>query len=458
MSTHASTTEVLAAFVSGAGYDDIPDDVRTLGRRILVDGIGVGIAGAHAAEFAPLLRYADGFAGTGAVPSVGGRDLDVSWAALLAGAAIHVLDYDDVLPEMGHSAAVLVPVVLSLGHALGSTGRQALTAVTVGAEVGARLGAAMNPAHYGIGWHPTSVLGTLASAAAAASLLDLSPDETATALGLAAAAASGTKAGFGSLTKCVQVGGAARSGIEAALLSRAGATSNRTVLDRQFGGFCDLFSTETDRAEITAGLGTEYALERQGIRLKFLPCCGSIHSAVYGILAVVDGHDVDPDDIVAVVTELDPRRLPHTDRPVVRSGLEGKFSVQYCQATAAVNRRLTMADFADEVVSEPRRQELMTRIELRPATTPLDGGPSTGSRGARVSVTTRRGTTFEEYVAAPKGAKENPCSDADIEAKFLDCAGVLLDGERARSLFRGLRDIDGVRDVSTLVGPVWGRT
>lgn len=457
MSTDGVTGQ-LASYIATTRPGYLDPEAGRLAVDLLIDAVGVAVAGEHHADFGPIVDYSRVSAGAGGVPGPGGLDRDAGQAAFLYGAAIHILDYDDIVVELGHSAAVLVSSALAAGHTVTAGGPDIITAIAVGAEVGSRLGRAANPGLYVSGWHPSAVLGAVAAAAAAASVLRLDERQAAHALGLAGTLASGMKASIGSTAKCVQVGVAARTGVEAALMARAGVAGNPTLFDPQFGAYFELFAPAGDRTVITAGLGSRSEFVRQGVRIKFLPCCGSIHAPVFAILDVVSRNEIEPADIAAIVTEVDPNRLPHTDRPVVRTALAGKFSMQYCQAVAALTGGLTLADFTQDVVLAPARQELMAKVELRGTEMPAGTGPSTGSRAARVTVTTTAGETFSSYVAAPKGTKENPGSEADLDRKFLACVGEHRGAPAAERLLRMLRGIGEITDIRSLVNAVWRPT
>lgn len=457
MSTEG-VTQQLASYVASTRPGDLDPEAERLATDLLVDAIGVAVAGEHHADFGPIVDYSRDTTGVGGVPAPGGLDRDAGQAAFLYGAAIHILDYDDIVVELGHSAAVLVSSALAVGHAAGASGRDVVTAVAVGAEVGSRLGRAANPGLYVSGWHPSAVLGAVAAAAAAASVLRLDERRAAHALGLAGTLASGMKASIGSTAKCVQVGAAARTGVEAAFMARAGVAGNPTLFDPQFGAYFELFAPAADRSAVTDGLGVRSEFARQGVRLKFLPCCGSIHSPVFATLDVVARNRIKPAEIAGIVTEVDARRLPHTDRPEVRTALAGKFSMQYCQAVAALTGGLTLADFTQDAVLEPERRELMSKVELRAAEMPANTGPSTGSRAARVTVTTTAGETFSSYVAAPKGTKENPASAADLDRKFVACVGEHRGTPAAERLLRAVRGVRDTDDVRPLVDAVWRPT
>ena len=463
MSTRASTGEVtatLADFVARTSFDALPREVVHTARRMILDVVGVAIAGAADSLFSPV-RALSTAAGSGEVPTPVAKRLDAPWAALVVGSAAHLLDYDDVHTLCGHPSATLLPVAFSLGYLLHSSGSEVIRAFALGAEVEARVGAAINPAHYSIGWHPTSVIGALGAAAAASCLLGLNAEETRRAFGIAASHSSGTKANFGTSVKSLHAGMAGRAGVEAALFARAGATANDRILDQQFGGFCELFTTSADRSKMIDRLGERYLLLDPGVGFKLLPCCGSTQAAVWAVIDLWQAHRLDPKRIRSIRTRVDKRRLDHTNRPRVATGLEGKFSTQYCQAVAALRGALGLADFEDEVVLEPDRQEMMRRVELTAAQDASDwfdaASSGTGSRAASVEIELDDGTVYHTFSRGPRGYPALPASDDDLRVKFLDCAGRGLDADSAGRLADRLLDLESVPDLAPIVEAAWKR-
>jgi 2-methylcitrate dehydratase PrpD len=458
--TIRAATAELAEFVAGTSWEQVPDAARVAGRRMLFDTAGVAIAGSVDPGFEPARRFAARALGQGSVPAPVERPVDVLGAALLAGTAAHLLDYDDVHPMMGgHPSAILFPVIYALGYELGISGKDAIRAMALGGEVEARIGNAINPAHYSVGWHPTAVIGTLGAAAAAAALLGLDAEATRRALGIAASHACGTKANFGTSVKSLHIGIAARSGIESTLLAEAGATANDRILDEQFGGFCELFSPATDRSQMVQDLGDAWYVADPGVAFKSLPCCGSTHASVWGMIQIAREHRPDPRRIRAIETGVDYRRMPHTDRPVVRTGLEGKFSTQYCVAVAALQGAVGLNDFDERAVAEPRRQELMRKVRYYAApdadTWPDAVVSRTGSHGALVEVTLDDGTTYRQFQPDANPYPAIAPDDSDLELKFLDCAGRALAPDRARNLADQLMRLEAVGDIRPLVERTW---
>jgi 2-methylcitrate dehydratase PrpD len=181
------------------------------------------------------------------IPSGARRSVEA--AALVNGVAAHVLDYDDVGLD-GHSSAVLVPAILAQGEASGASGAEMLTAYVAGYEVWAELAAREPTPLHRKGWHPTSVRGAVAAAAACAKLRGLDDKGTATAMAVAASMAAGVVANFGTMTKSFQVGRAAQAGVIAARLAQAGLTASLDALEHPLG----LLVALSPRARLSANV------------------------------------------------------------------------------------------------------------------------------------------------------------------------------------------------------------
>ena len=218
-------SEVLAAFVNGHGDRDIPPHIAQRAKLLMLDAIGIALASSVHDFAATAVRAMRALSG-GDADVIGMREtLGLRDAALVNGTLVHGLDYDDTyLPGSVHLTASCVPVALGLGAFVGASGREVLTACTLGLEVGARLGAAGKGGFARAGFHATSVLGTFAAALIAGRLMKMTPAQLVTVQGIALSAASGTMQSLqeGSWTKRLHPGLAAAAAITAASLAREG--------------------------------------------------------------------------------------------------------------------------------------------------------------------------------------------------------------------------------------------
>ena len=291
-----SVIEQLASYVATEAFDKLPEAAVGAARRAILDTLGVTLAGAvepTAARVRALIarrRAADEATVIGTPLRAGVED-----AALANGTASHALDYDDLNQSLsGHPSVPILAAALPLAERRRASGAALVTAFVAGVEIEAKLGRALNPALYEIGWHATGVLGIFGAAAAAAKLLGLSTERTAHALAIAASMASGIKANFGTDCKPLHVGHAARCGIEAALLAEAGFTGNPRALEHGDGfGATHVTGNRPAWDLTTAGLGSPHDLVDPGIGVKRFPACASTHQALDATLALAEEHAID---------------------------------------------------------------------------------------------------------------------------------------------------------------------
>ena len=327
--------------------------------------------------------------------------------------AAHVLDYDDVTLD-GHPSAVLVPAILAQGEALGSSGAEMVTAYAAGYEVWAELLVREPAPLHQKGWHPTTVRGTVAAAAACARLRELGPEAAPTALAIAASMAGGLVANFGSLTKSFQVGRAAQSGVIAARLAQAGLTASPDALEHR-SGFLAAFSPggNPDLSRSLNGKEREWHLLRQGLNVKRYPICYAAHRAVNATLDLVVRHDVKPADVghVRVSTGAMQMLMLRNERP--QTALEAKFSMQFAMASSLVARSVGLAQLSDDFVRSAPVQALMPRVSTTTTTETLDGSAFAPSE--QVEITTIAGEKLaSEPVVFAKGSRQRPLSREEL--------------------------------------------
>ena len=430
-------------------FEDITPGALAWMRAAFVDTVGVTLAGM--VEEAP--RIVLRVPGVAAAPGpslifaspIRTTALD---ATLVNGTASHALDYDDVAGVFGgHPSVPLIPPLIALGEHLGSTGRDIVLAYVAGFEAECRIARGVHFHHYDKGWHPTATLGIFGTVAAAARLLTLAPEQTAVALGLAASFASGLKANFGTMTKPLHVGHAARNGLLAALMVQQGFTANPAALEHK-QGFLEVFNGagtyDVDR--ILAGWYAPLECEAGEPGLKPFPCCGSTHASVDRMLDIVQRYDLRPEQVERIDVMPHARRLPHTDNPDPRTPLGAKFSIQYCVARALVDRAVGLQHFEGDAHLDPRVRAVMSRVAAKPhPDMPLQWG-------AEVVVTTidgrRLASRIDDYERRAPDAK--PMSREELWIKFRDCAARALPEAQVAPAFERLERIDSLARISEL--------
>ncbi len=435
--TGVSFATGMADRIAAIRFDGLPPEAVHWARIGVLDMVGVTLAGS--AE--PCARIAARVSASPGPALLFGtaRRVTALDAAQVNGTASHALDFDDCSDSLGgHPSAPVLAALFALADMVPASGQDFLAAYVAGFEAETRLARAVNFHHYEKGWHPTATLGVFGAAAACAHLLGLEAKRTATALAIAASLASGIKANFGTMTKPLHVGQAARNGLYAALLAREGFTASDTAFEHEQGWFnvyngAGTFFPERALANWAAPLD----ILVPGIAIKQYPCCGSTHPAIDVMIDLATTHGLTPEMVEHVDVWTHPRRLNHTNRPDPRSELDAKFSVQYVVARALQNRRVVLADFEDRAHDAPAVRAIMARLQAAPH--PRMDAASTEHFGAEVRVRLRDGRELSGQTDRPLGrGPTKPLPLPALEAKYLDCAGRVLDAGTAR---RGLETI-----------------
>lgn len=447
-----STLDSIAGFAAGLRFADLPDRAVTVAVDAITDAVGVGLAGSREPLATPLLATLPAADASGGVPLLGTtRHAALADAALYNGTVMHALDYDDLThPAYAHPSAHLVPVLISLGDHAGADGRRLITAYVAGLEVESRLGRCLNMGHYLHGWHATGTFGTLASTVAAAVLLDLDAAHTALAVGIAASTAAGLRANFGTMTKPLHAGLAARNAVLAAQLAGQGFTASPQALDGRYG-FLDVY--QADRRDDTAwdDLGATWEItSRYGLAIKPFPSCGATHPAIEAALAVRDrvgSHAIERVQVRS--NRFGPQILIYADPA---EGLQGKFSMQYCVAAALATGEVGLDTFGAATLRDPAVRDLLHRVEVSVATDPAVRDSS--EFAASVAVTTDDGRVTEHTVPVAKGKPERWLDEAELRRKFLDCASRAVPRQRAERGYALLRALPEQHRPATVLAAI----
>jgi 2-methylcitrate dehydratase PrpD len=425
--------EQIAAKIVAIRYRDLPRAAIDWAKAAILDTVGVTLAGAGE-DCARIVEQT--LALGGGLPMGHGGDCLIFGsdrrtapldAALINGTAAHALDFDDVSNSLGgHPSAPILPALFALAETQECSGAEFIAAYVAGFETETRIARGVHFHHYEKGWHPTATLGVFGATASCCHLMRLDAAQTAQALAIAASLASGIKANFGTMAKPLHVGHTARSGLFAALLARGGFTANNAALEHQ-QGFLMVYNGEGnfDADAIVKDWGNPYDVVNPGPAIKQYPCCGSTHPALDALLALRGEHAMPADRIARIDSWTHPRRLAHTNRPDPKTGLDAKFSVQYCLARATLQGQIRLEDFEGDAYDDPNVRALMTRIHAAPH--PDAGTASEEALGAEVRVTFTDGEMIRKKVSAALGrGPDNPLPADALAAKFVNCASRAL--------------------------------
>jgi 2-methylcitrate dehydratase PrpD len=418
----AAVTRALAEFAVGRDLSDLPEDVLDLVRRSLVDTVGVTIA----ARDEPAVRILRTTLG-GELPAgpatvlVDGARTTAPTAALLNGTAGHALDFDDVTDvTYGHPSVVLWPALLAAAEQAGATGRQLAEAFVVGFGVQCAVARGMRiREHYGRGWHSSATVGVIGATAGVARLLGLDVERTRCALGLAASMAGGSRQNFGTMTKPLHVGLAARDAVLAASLAGGGFTADPDQLEQPLGFFA-MFGEHRDLDTVLESINGPLALTVHGLNVKKYPCCYNTHRTADATLDLAARDGIKADEVRRVRLTLEPGGFDPLIHHRPKTGLHGKFSAEYVIAAALLDGAVRLSTFTDAAVQRPQAQELLAKVEFAESVTPPVGEAAWDQAYSVVTVETDRGE-FTLRADVPRGDRRAPLGRADLEAKFRDC-------------------------------------
>lgn len=418
---HATSQRVSSAFLD------------TMGVMILAQGSDHGEA---------LSTYGEMRGSPGPCRMPGTTDaLSLETATFVGGTLAHALEFDDIgLPMWGHPSAVMVPGLLALSQVRPISGATAIRAYVAGYQVACSAAERTASEQYTRGFHTTSTVGTLAAATASGVALGLETEQLGFALGIAASLSGGLRSNFGTLTKAVHAGAAARNGVTAVLLAASGITSNPDA----FGAFAGHDSWEFSRAR---SLLPEDPL--RGLVIKLYPSCGSSHRVIDGAIDLFETHEFLLEDIERVTLRVSERSLLPLLSSFPANAHEAKFSLEFCCAVALTCGWVGLDDFSEARLADNRLASLMNRIEVE-----VDDGQAQvdmETEFASISVSLRSGQTVSTRVNHPLGYPENPMPRSLLERKFVGCVEGRLGRTQQRQILARTHQLGELDELSELV-------
>ena len=464
MAAESSLTADVARFIANTNARRIPAEVTRLGKRSILDGIGLALAG-NAAESARLVRAYLKKLGcaTDRGCTVIGTSLKVParFAAFANGIAIHADDYDDtqlaaakdrVYGLLTHPTAPVLPAALAIGERDNRSGLEVLAAYQVGVEVETKIAEAINPRHYDHGFHSTATMGTLGAAAAAARLMQLDIEQTRCALGIAASQSAGLRENFGTMTKPFHPGRSAESGIVAADFAALGWTATPIVLEAG-RGFFHAAGGGYDAAAIEGKLGNPWTFASPGVSIKPHPSGSLTHPGMGLLLDLIRRHAIEPQQVKALRVGTN-RHMPNAlihHRP--KNELQAKFSMEFCMAILLLERKAGLAEFTDERVNRRDVQKLIEKIDF--GVHPEAEAAGYEKMTTFIDIDLTDGRTVSGRADFGKGSPAHPMSDEELVEKFGGCAawGGLSkpNAEKIVDLVFDLERLKSIRELTRLL-------
>ncbi len=447
-------TQELAEWSVNYKYGDIPPKAIRLSKEHILDAVGVTFPGAKDAVGQTITRVVRRIGGEPQASVIGGGfKTSVTEAALANGTMIHALDYDDGVSP-GHYSGCIVPVLLALGEWYGHTGKELLLAYTVGLE-------AFGKGQWGTrstwlesrGFHPTPIYGVIGAAITAAKLMGFNTAQTQNTLGIVSSMAGGLVANFGTMTKPMHSGHAARSGVLAAIMTEEGYTGFPDVLEHVSGFAPAFFGHEGyDLGRWTRDLGNPLRITHRGPYIKKYACCGGNQTSIDAMLGLHKEYDFNFEDVDHVTVDVAPQTLLVLRYFKPENEYQAKFSLQYNVAAALVDKKHDLSTFEAKKIKSRQMAAAMKKVQLNIL---AEGdGARAPVEGRAVRVFLKDGRVLVKNTEARHGSYDYPLTRDEVIAKYLENAGYLLSKKnavRVKDIIMDLENVKNVREMMTIV-------
>ncbi len=443
---------IIAEFAAGTRAADLPATVAGEARLHLLDALGVGLA---ASTGAGQSAWRGALGGPGPATTLWGDTAAGAEAAMVNGALIHSLEYDDThIGSVVHGSAVAAPLALAAAEEAGADGAEMLAAYVIAWEVMVRIGLAAPGAFQAKGAQVTAVAGAIGAAAAAGHAFGLTRDEIVAAIGIAGSQASGLLAFLedGSSVKALNPGWAAQTGLVAARLARSGMTGPASILESRFGPLSVFGAGATGLEAALSDLGARWHLTDAAFKLY--PCCHYIHPFLEALGRLIDD-GLRPEHLKCLTAHVPVEEAPLIAEPWDRrqapsSGYDGKWGLPYCLALLLVDGSVEVGSF--EV--PPRPEVVRLARKMRWIGVEDSGFPVRFP--AHIDVETEDGRFLASSVETVRGAPGRAVSREEVIAKFRANAGRRLPEPRLAAVIDAVAGDRDAPDLGALVGALRG--
>jgi 2-methylcitrate dehydratase PrpD len=444
-----SEATITGAFVDkllGIRYRSTPPEAIEIAKQIVLDGLAV----MHAGSTEPLgvgrivtayVREAGGHPQASVV--AGGFKTSMVNAAFANGTMAHALDFDNTSYPPNHPTSPTLPVILAIAEHHRLPGEKIIEAVVAAFEAQARVRIAASGLATGSGFHKPGTVGLFGAVTAAARLLDLTREQTLMAFGIAGSRASSLSINTGTMTKSSHSGHGARMGLESAVLAKMGWTASADVFGPK--GFFDTFMPGNARPELlTEGFAAPLWMLDPGVGFKAFPSNGFTQRPIDGALELRREHGIKPEQIDRVQVVFP--RFEYVNRPQPRSGLDGKFSIQYTTLLALLDGEVTVDSFTDERLRAADVKMLLPKVELTfDDTIPFDKV----KMHVIINVWLRDGRQLSKRVDKLLGwpNKGKPLTREQRHHKFFSCTRRVLAEKAARRMLELVERVETLPNV-----------
>lgn len=451
-------TTILSEFASNTRIADISSDAIAATKRHILDCTGVGLAATVEPAGRIILNITREQGGTPKARVFGSNLRTSAVAAAWAnGSLSHLLDYDDT--GFSHPTACILPGALAFVEEAGAsatTGADIVAAVCVGLEVFERLSLSGRPHEPELrrrGFHPTSLYGCSAAAAAAGNIARLNPKQMAVAIGLAAANAGGLTQHFGTWGKGIHAGNAARAGVTSVLLAQKDYFADPDGIDGDYG-FFSAFHGEGhyDVSKVGDKLGSHWSIVDPGLTVKAYPCCGGNLRALDAAQGLLREHNIQFADVAKLEVDVHPDLLNTVRFHKPTQGFRGKFSLDYVLAAMLLDGRVDLDSFSDAYCNAPNMRASLDKVQINRH--PEWGDDDVSRRRSPVTIILKDGRKFTKQVDKVRGSPGNPMTREELLTKYRGCASRVFQGERLERSINTLENLDKLAKAGELMDAI----
>ena len=412
-------TRDLAKFAAELRYEDIPAEAIARIKSSIIDSLGCCLFGATLpwTQKVAAMAMAEGAKQEASLMGMG-KKTSVALACLVNSTSGHAFEMDDIHKEsIVHAGSLATPVAFALAESRGLSGRDILTAMVAGYEVGTRVGNAATMSLFFRGFHPQGTSGAFVAAGTAARALGLDAGQFQHALGITGSQAGGLMAAQeGAMVKRFHCGRAAQSGVYAAQLAKDGFTGILDVLEAPYGGYLSSYSDKPNAARITDGLGSTW--ETLNVGYKPHASVTSIHTALDGFGELLKENGLTIGDVEKLEVGLSKMTHVHCAWEYKAQGVTAaQMNLYYGLAVIGIDGVAFTDQYREDRLRDPRILDFIPRV-VATVDVEIEGKGPAARHAARLKLTTRDGRSFGKLIMNRRGSPENPLSPQDIEHKF----------------------------------------
>ncbi len=437
----------LAEFTTGLDYDLLSTSVVEAAKTAITDWLGSVAAGSSQPPAMKVKKIIKRAGGNPRATIIGSNEKSSAlYAALANGTSCHILELDDLhRSSILHPAAPIISAAFAAAEEREASGRELITAVVAGFEVGIRIAEAVTPSHYYY-WHTTATCGTFGAAVAAAKVYELNVNQVIDSLGNAGSQAAGLWEFLqdGAMTKHLHPGKAAMNGLLAVQLAEEGFTGAKCILEGK-KGFFKATAKEYFPERVIAGLGSEYRI--LGNSYKIYPSCRHTHSGVDLALKMVS-EGLNPEDVEQITVKTYAHAVDLVGEYKDDTPYKAKFSLPFCVGAALVEQKLDLDSFDLSGPIDPRIKILGQRCTVSVDPQIEDNYPACWA--AAIEVFLKDGTVLKAHTDYPRGDPENPASVDELRDKFKNLTLRVWPGDQVKVALEHLQNLENLNRVEEL--------